>query len=146
MTLSKQNFLGTNDAYIFDVKTSRYVEVNSMNYARWYPTLAEMGNGMIMAMSGLNDQGNITMNSESFDPGDQHTWTQGPVRGFPTYPATFLTSERAVVLYRFQRRVWISTPAWRTPGFWDMKTNTFGPVPGIPDPKDLETSASVLLP
>jgi hypothetical protein len=51
MTLQKQDFLGTKDAYIFDVKTSRFAKVNSMNYARWYPTLAEMGNGMVMAMS-----------------------------------------------------------------------------------------------
>ena len=90
MTLQKQNFEGTKDAYIFDVRTSRFVEVNSMNYARWYPTLAELGNGMVMAMSGLNGQGQITMNSELFNPSSRR-WTQGPVHGFPTYPATFLT-------------------------------------------------------
>ena len=80
MTLSKQDFQGTKDAYIFDVKTSRYVEVNSMNYARWYPTLAEMGNGMVMTMSGLNGQGQVTMNSEMFNP-TNNTWTTGPAAG-----------------------------------------------------------------
>jgi hypothetical protein len=140
-----KNFQGTKDAYIFDVKTSRYVKVNSMNYARWYPTLAEMGNGMVMAMSGLNGQGQITMNSEMFNPKTKK-WAQGPVRGFPTYPATFLTESGQLFFTGSNAGYGPSTPAWRTPGFWNVKTNVFRPVPGIAAPQDLETSASVLLP
>src|SRR5262249_15431619 len=90
MTLQKQDFQGTNDAYIFNVKTSSFEDVSSMHYARWYPTLTEMGNGMVMTMSGLDGQGQVTVNSEMFNPATR-TWAQGPVHGFPTYPATFLT-------------------------------------------------------
>jgi Domain of unknown function (DUF1929) len=143
--LQKQDFQGTKDAYIFDVKTSRYVKVNSMNYARWYPTLAEMGNGMDMAISGLDGQGQVTMNSEMFNPATK-TWTTGPAHGFPTYPATFLTANGQLFFTGSNSGYGPSTPAWRTPGFWDVKTNIFRPVPGIADPQDLETSASVLLP
>jgi hypothetical protein len=145
MTLQKQNFQGTKDAYIFDVKTSRYVEVNSMNYARWYPTLAEMGNGMVMTMSGLNDQGQVAMQNEIFSP-STNKWTQGPTRGFPTYPATFLTENGQLFFTGSNSGYGPATPAWRTPGFWNIQTNTFRPVPGIKDPQDFETSASVLLP
>jgi Domain of unknown function (DUF1929) len=145
MTLQQQNFQGTKDAYIFDVKTARYVKVNSMDYARWYPTLTEMGNGMDMATSGLNGQGQITMNSEMFNPATK-TWAPGPVRGFPTYPATFLTESGQLFFTGSNSGYGPATPAWRTPGFWDVKTNVFRPVPGIPDPQNLETSASVLLP
>jgi len=145
MTLQKQNYQGTRDAYIFDVRTSSFVKVNSMNYARWYPTLAEMGNGMVMAMSGLNGQGQVTMNSEMFSP-RKGTWTQGPAHGFPTYPATFLTENGQLFFTGSSAGYGPSTPAWRTPGFWNVKTGAFRPVPGIPDPKNLETSASVLLP
>jgi Domain of unknown function (DUF1929) len=145
MTLQKQNFQGTKDAYIFDVKTSRYVEVNSMNYARWYPTLAEMGNGMVMTMSGLDGQGQVTSQSEMFNPVN-NTWTQGPTHGFPTYPATFLTENGQLFFTGSSAGYGPATPAWRTPGFWNVKTNAFLPVPGIKDPQDLETSASVLLP
>ena len=145
MTLQKQNFQGTRDAYIFDVQTSRFVKVNSMNYARWYPTLAELGNGMVMAMSGLNGQGQITMNSELFDPRTGR-WAQGPVRGFPTYPATFLTENGQLFFTGSNAGYGPATAAWRTPGFWNVKTDRFRPVPGIADPRDLETSASVLLP
>jgi hypothetical protein len=145
MTLQKQNFFGSKDAYIFDVKTERFVKVNSMNYARWYPTLAEMGNGMVMTMSGLNDQGQVAMNSEVFNPGNG-TWAQGPYRGFPTYPSTFLTESGQLFFTGSNSGYGPSTAAWRTPGFWNVKTNVFKPVPGIKDQNDLETSASVLLP
>ena len=145
MTMQKQNFFGSKDAYIFNVKTSKFQKVNSMNYARWYPTLAEMGNGMVMSMSGLNDQGQIAMNSEMFNPSTGQ-WTQGPAHGFPTYPATFLTANGELFFTGSSAGYGPNTAAWRTPGFWNMQTNTFTPVPGIPDPGDLETSASVLLP
>ena len=145
MTLQQQDFQGTKDAYIFDVKTERYVKVNSMNYARWYPTLAEMGNGMDMTISGLNESGQVTMNSEMFNP-KSNSWYQGPVRGFPTYPATFLTENGQLFFTGSNSGYGPSTAAWRTPGFWDIYTNKFTPVPGIQDPQDLETSASVLLP
>ena len=145
MTLQKQNFEGTKDAYIFDVRTSRFVKVNSMNYARWYPTLAELGNGMVMAMSGLNGQGQVTMNSELFSPSSRR-WSQGPVHGFPTYPATFLTENGQLFFTGSNAGYGPSTAAWRTPGFWNVRTNVFRPVPGLADPQDLETSASVLLP
>src|SRR5262252_2462241 len=145
MTLQKQNFHGTRDAYIFDVKTSRFVEVDMLRYARWYPTLAEMGNGMVMAMSGLDGQGQVTMQNEMFNP-KTRTWSQAPAHGFPTYPATFLTENGQLFFSGSNAGYGPVTPAWRTPGFWDVKTNTFRHVPGIKDPQDLETSASVLLP
>ena len=145
MTLQKQNFHGTRDAYIFDVKTSRFVEVDTLRYARWYPTLAEMGNGMVMAMSGLDGQGQVTMQNEMFNP-ETRTWSQAPEHGFPTYPATFLTENGQLFFTGSNAGYGPVTPAWRTPGFWDVRTNTFRHVPGIKDPQDLETSASVLLP
>jgi len=145
MTLQKQNFHGTRDAYIFDVKTSRFVEVDTLRYARWYPTLAELGNGMVMAMSGLDGQGQVTMQNEMFNP-KTRAWSQAPDHGFPTYPATFLTENGQLFFSGSNAGYGPVTPAWRTPGFWDVKANTFRPVPGIKDSQDLETSASVLLP
>ncbi len=85
------------------------------------------------------------MNSETFNPSTK-TWAQGPVRGFPTYPATFLTESGQLFFTGSNSGYGPATAAWRTPGFWNIKTNAFTPVPGIPDPQDLETSASVLLP
>jgi hypothetical protein len=104
-----------------------------------------MGNGMDMAVSGLNDQGQVTMNSEMFNPATK-TWTPGPYRGFPTYPATFLTASGQLFYTGSNAGYGPSTPVWRTPGFWNPYTNVIHPISGIPDPQDLETSASILLP
>ena len=100
---------------------------------------------MDMTISGLDGQGQIAMNSEMFNPATK-TWATGPARGFPTYPATFLTENGQLFFTGSNAGYGPSTAAWRTPGFWDVQTNVFRPVPGIPDPQDLETSASVLLP
>ena len=103
-----------------------------MNYARWYPTLAEMGNGMVMAMSGLNQVGQITMNSEMFNP-RTNTWTVGPVHGFPTYPATFLTENGQLFFTGSNAGYGPSTPGLahaRVSGTSRPKPSA--PVPGIP--------------
>src|SRR6201995_2255638 len=121
MTLQQQDFQGTKDAYIYDVKAEKYVKVNSMNYARWYPTLAEMGNGMVMTMSGLNEAGQVTMNSEMFNPATS-SWYQGPARGFPTYPATFLTANGQLFFTGSNSGYGPATAAWGTPGFWNNFT------------------------
>ena len=123
---------------------SSFVKVNSMNYARWYPTLAEMGNGMVMTMSGLDKRPDHD-EQRDVQPRDQHL-DPGPGRGFPTYPATFLTENGQLFFTGSNAGYGPATPAWRTPGFWNIKTDKFKPVPGIPDPQNLETSASVLLP
>jgi hypothetical protein len=98
-----------------------------------------------MSMSGLDGQGQVAVNSEMFNPATR-TWAQGPVHGFPTYPATFLTQNGRLFFTGSNAGYGPATPAWRTPGLWNVKTDGFQPMPGIPDPKNLETSASVLLP
>jgi len=145
ITLQKQDFQGTNDAYIIDVNALKYVKVNSMDYARWYPTLTEMGNGMDMANSGLDNTGQVAQQSEWFNPATR-TWTDGPVRGLPTYPALFLTKDGRLMYTGSNAGYGPTSPSWRSPGLWNVANNTLQPIDGMPDQSMLETSASVLLP
>lgn len=146
ITLQQQDFQGLNDAYIYDVSAERYVKVDSMKYARWYPTLTEMGNGMIMTTSGLNDVGQIVEgDNEIFDPATD-TWSTGPRHKFPTYPSIFQTTIPNTLFFTGSSSGYgPNLPSWRTPGLWNVLTDTFTPITGIKDPKELETSASVLL-
>lgn len=146
ITLQQQDFQGLNDAYIYDVAAQRYVKVDSMKYSRWYPTLTEMGNGMIMTTSGLDDVGQIVEGeNEIFDP-TTNTWKTGPDHKFPTYPSIFQTTIPNTLLFTGSSSGYgPNTAAWRTPGLWNVLTNTFTPITGIKDPGMLETSASVLL-
>ena len=79
-------------------------------------------------------------------PGDQAAG--GPPqleRTFPTYPSLFLMPS-GNLFYSGSNAGYGSATVGRTPGIWDLDDNTFKVVPGLRDPKQTETSGSVLLP
>ncbi|WP_328437160.1 kelch motif-containing protein [Streptomyces sp. NBC_00444] len=143
--LDKKDFQGIKDAYEFDPVTEKYTKVGSMREARWYPTLTTLSDGRVLAVSGLDDIGQIVPGkNEIYDPRTQ-TWSPAPTRYFPTYPSFFLTGKRKI-FYSGSNAGYGPADKGRTPGLWDLRTNVFTPVPGLKDPDVLETSSSVLLP
>jgi hypothetical protein len=143
--LDKKDFQGLRESYVFDPDTERYVQVDSMSEARWYPTLVTLADNRVMAVSGLDDIGQIIPGkNEIFDPVTRK-WSPGPTRYFPTYPALFLTKGGSL-FYSGSNAGYGPANQGRTPGLWDPRTNSFSPVPGLHDPDQTETSASVLLP
>jgi hypothetical protein len=145
-----QQFEGVKSSGIFDPKTNTWVKTGPLNLARWYPTITRAGDpSEAVIVSGLGATGQL-------DPGvteifDQKTnkWVVDriPQKQFPTYPALFQTN-------------WIGWMFWsganagygsanlivRQPGLWNFLTGQFIPIPGLPDPVDNETAATVLLP
>ncbi|MFJ6128551.1 galactose oxidase-like domain-containing protein [Streptomyces griseoviridis] len=145
ITLDKQDFQGIRAAYEFDPKAERYVPVDPMQKARWYPTLVGLDDGRVLAVSGLDDVGVIDPgDNEIYDPRTKK-WSPGPKRYFPTYPALFLT-KGGKLFYPASNAGYGPAEQGREPGLWDLKTNTFTKVPGLRDPAQTETSASLLLP
>jgi hypothetical protein len=143
--LDKKDFQGLRLAYEFDPVAERYVQVESMSVARWYPTLVSLKDGRVMAVSGLDDMGQIIPGkNEIFDPRTRR-WSKGPTHYFPTYPALFLT-KGGNLFYSGSNAGYGPADQGRTPGIWNPYTNTFRTVPGLADPNETETSASVLLP
>ncbi|MDF3293666.1 galactose oxidase early set domain-containing protein [Streptomyces silvisoli] len=143
--LDKKDFQGLRESYLFDPESERYVQVTSMSEARWYPTLVTLADNRVMAVSGLDDMGQIIPGkNEIFDPATRR-WSPGPTRYFPTYPALFLT-KGGKLFYSGSNAGYGPADQGRTPGVWDPRANTFTPVPGLHDPDQTETSASVLLP
>ncbi|MFC8513978.1 galactose oxidase-like domain-containing protein [Streptomyces sp. NPDC057257] len=143
--LDKKDFQGTKDAYEFDPVTEKYTKVGSMSEARWYPTLTTLSDGRVLAVSGLDDIGQVVPGkNEIYDPATK-TWSKAPTRYFPTYPSFFLTGRRKI-FYTGSNAGYGPADKGRAPGLWDLKANTFTPVPGLTDPDILETSSSVLLP
>jgi hypothetical protein len=63
----------------------------------------------------------------------------------PTYPSLFLLPS-GKLFFTGSNAGYGPATGDRTPGIWNVADNNFEPVPGIADPQDLETSASVLLP
>jgi hypothetical protein len=147
LTLDKQEYGGLRDAYEFDVATSSYQRVGFMNDARWYPTLTRIPGNKILAVSGL-DQFGVISNGENeiFDPATgKWTVAKNAFRYFPTYPSLIMTAS-GKLFYSGSNAGYGSATAGRTPGVWDVTTNTFQEVPGLPVPQDMETSGTILLP
>jgi hypothetical protein len=64
---SSYAFTGENRASIFNPATGQYVHSQSMHAGRWYGTATALGDGRIMAMSGLNRSGGTSQTIEIYD-------------------------------------------------------------------------------
>ncbi|SFD49800.1 protein of unknown function [Streptomyces aidingensis] len=145
MTLDDQDFQGIDVAFEFDPVAERYVPVEPMAEARWYPTLTALPDGRVLTVSGLDDVGEVVPGiNEIYDPATR-TWSEAPERYFPTYPALFLMADGRI-FYTGSNAGYGPADQGREPGVWDLSDNSFQPVPGMTDPDQLETSASLLLP
>ncbi|WP_155054736.1 radical copper oxidase GlxA [Streptomyces blattellae] len=146
LALDKKDFQGIRDAYEFDPVAEKYIKVDPMNEARWYPTLTTLSDGKILSVSGLDDIGQLVPGkNEVYDPKTK-TWTYTEeVRQFPTYPALFLMQD-GDIFYSGANAGYGPDDIGRDPGIWDLDTNKFTKVPGMSDANMLETANSVLLP
>ncbi|MEU3245744.1 galactose oxidase-like domain-containing protein [Streptomyces sp. NPDC006875] len=146
LALDKKDFQGIRDAFEFDPVAERYIRVDPMNEARWYPTLTTMSDGKILSLSGLDEIGQLVPGkNEVFDPRTgKWAYTKG-VRRFPTYPAISLM-QNGKMFYSGSNAGYGPDDVGRTPGIWDVATNRFTALPGLSDPTLMETSGTVLLP
>ncbi|WP_329120197.1 kelch motif-containing protein [Streptomyces sp. NBC_01353] len=146
LALDKKDFQGIREAYEFDPVAEKYVTVDPMNEARWYPTLTTLKDGRVLALSGLDEIGQIVPGKdEIYDPRTKKWTYTGTERRFPTYPAIFLMSN-GKLFYSGSNAGYGPADVGRDPGIWDLGTNTFTKVPGLSDPDRMETSATVMLP
>ncbi|MFI6700774.1 galactose oxidase-like domain-containing protein [Streptomyces sp. NPDC050509] len=145
ITTEKQDFQGIKAAYEFDPRAEKYIPVDPMKEARWYPTLVTLEDGKVLAVSGLDDVGAVlTGDNELYDPKTKK-WSKGPTRYFPTYPALFLT-KGGKLFYSGSNAGYGPADKGREPGLWDVRTNTFTGIGGLTDLDQTETSASLMLP
>ncbi|MDT0396822.1 MULTISPECIES: galactose oxidase-like domain-containing protein [Streptomyces] len=146
LALDKKDFQGIRDAFEFDPVAEKYIKVDPMKEARWYPTLTTLSDGKILSVSGLDDIGQLVPGkNEIYDP-ETKEWTYtDKVRQFPTYPALFLM-QNGKVFYSGSNAGYGPDDVGRDPGVWDVETNRFTKVPGLSDADLMETSGTVLLP
>ncbi|MGW1723121.1 galactose oxidase-like domain-containing protein [Streptomyces sp. NPDC002306] len=146
LALDKKDFQGIRDAYEFDPVAERYIKVDPMNEARWYPTLTTLSDGRILSVSGLDDIGQLVPGkNETFDPKTKKWTYTSTIRQFPTYPALFLM-QNGKIFYSGSNAGYGPDNVGRDPGIWDVATNAFVKLPGLSDADRLETSGTVLLP
>lgn len=146
LALDKKDFQGIRDAFEFDPVAEKYIKVDPMNEARWYPTLTTLSDGKVLSLSGLDDIGQLVPGkNEVYDP-DSKTWEYTKkIRQFPTYPAVFLM-QTGQLFYSGSNAGYGPADEGRDPGVWNLESNKFRKIPGLSDPKLMETSATVPLP
>jgi hypothetical protein len=86
-TRSYGGFTGRDDVAVFDPATGTWSFTTSMAHSRWYPTLLTLGDGRVLAASGLDEHGGDTSKSvlEFFDPGPRK-WVHAPIQGGAQLP------------------------------------------------------------
>ncbi|MFE9879574.1 galactose oxidase-like domain-containing protein [Streptomyces sp. NPDC005784] len=146
LALDKKDFQGIRDAYEFDPVAEKYIKVDPMNEARWYPTLTTLSDGKVLSVSGLDEIGQLVPGkNEVFDPKTRKwTYTKG-IRQFPTYPAISLM-QNGKLFYSGSNAGYGPDDVGRDPGVWDLASNRFTKLDGLSDPNMMETSGTVLLP
>jgi hypothetical protein len=146
LSFDKKDFQGIKDAYEFDPVAERYIRVDPMHEARWYPTLTTLEDGKVLSVSGLDEIGQVVPGkNEVYNPRKKEWEFVPKSRFFPTYPALFL-AEGGKIFYTGSNAGYGPADKGRIPGLWDLKSGAFTEVPGLEDPNLLETSMSVLLP
>ncbi|MET9584498.1 kelch motif-containing protein [Streptomyces sp. NPDC006539] len=146
LALDKKDFQGIREVYEFDPVAEKYITVDPMNEARWYPTLTTLQDGKVLALSGLDEIGQIVPGKdEIYDPKTRKWAYTGIVRKFPTYPAVFLLND-GKLFYSGSNAGYGPADIGRDPGIWDLATNRFKKIPGLSDADEMETSATVRLP
>lgn len=144
MTLDKQNYQGAPESYEFNPWTEAYEQVDDLSRGRWYPTLTSLPDGRVLALSGLDQAGQIIDGqTEVYEPTTKQ-WTDDPKlqQYFKTYPAVFQTAVPGLLFYSGSSTGYGPEEKQRDPGLWNLENNTFTTVPGIEDPDMLETSSS----
>ena len=147
ITLDKQNYRGLDASYEFDVDTETYRRTDRLNESRWYPTLVGLEDGGVLAVSGLDEHGQVLDGeNEVYDP-ETRTWEDRPElnRYFPTYPALFRLADGHRLFYSGSNTGYGPAEEGRQPGIWDLDDNSWTDVPGLRDPGLNETSSSFLL-
>lgn len=146
LALDKKDFQGIRDAFEFDPIAEKYIKVDPMKEARWYPTLTTLSDGKVLSVSGLDDIGQLVPGkNEVFDPKTKKWTYLSKTRQFPTYPALFLM-QNGKVFYSGSNAGYGPDNVGRVPGIWDVDTNKFTKIPGLSDANRMETSGTVLLP
>ncbi len=138
-------FQGRKEAAVFDATTRKWTFVAPMGLERWYPSVIALGDGRLLAASGLQEQAKKTLETYS---AATNAWQPLPLGGgFPGLPlyAHLLLIADGRVFFSGGR---MDDPIMAQPCAIDLTQNPAltQPVGGLADPTLRNQSTSVILP
>jgi hypothetical protein len=134
-------FLGLRQSITFDPATRTWTPQPEMAGGRWYPSLLALGDGRVLATSGLDGTSQLNLVPEIYTDGAGWT-SRPPSPHWPLYGHLFLLADGRIFYSGGQ----YGDNNGVRPAVWDLATNTTVDVPGLPEPGSRNQSASVLLP
>jgi hypothetical protein len=148
-TQSYDPFTGRADVAIFDPATQQWSFTTPMGHGRWYPSLITLGDGTILATTGLDAHGGDGSRKvmEIYMPATGH-WQavhfDGHFPGLPLYAHLFLMADGRVFFSGGR----MDDPLQVDPCIFDLAHQPVQPqpVPDLLDPVLRNQSASVILP
>lgn len=148
-TVGNSAFLGLVDTFIFDRNTQKWTIVQPMAGGRWYPTQVTLGDGRVLAVSGLDENGNLNQVPEIYDPAN-NSWTAfQPSSRIPLYAHLFLLEDGRV----FYSGAYFSFNEGVSPRILTLSRDRFTETPlsgdnfgELQEPNSGNQAASVLLP
>jgi Domain of unknown function (DUF1929) len=148
-TLDYNPFRGRKDTAAFDFRTEQWSFAATMAQGRWYPTLITLGDGTMLAASGLgehgDDQPKTTLEVYSGATDTWHTLhVVGGFPGLPLYPHLFLLADGRVFFSGGRMDDPLQVDACILDLTHDPVTTIT--VPDLLEPDMRNQSASVLLP
>jgi len=147
-TIGYNPFKGRADVTIFDPQTQQWSFAEKMAHGRWYPTLITLGDGRILATTGLNENGNGHNQELEIYSAATDTWQQtnfaGGFPGLPLYAHLFLMANGKIFFSGGR----MDDPMQVDPCVFDITQNPVPTqaVPDLLDPILRNQSASVMLP
>ena len=147
-TLDYGPFKGRKDVAVFDFTTQQWSFAAPMEHGRWYPTLIPLGDGRILATTGINEFGTGLNKALETYSAATNTWqVQQFAAGFPGLPLyahLFLLADGRVFFSGGR----MDDPLDVQPCIFDLTQNPVPtkPVPDLLAPDTRNQSASVLLP
>lgn len=147
-TLDYNPFKGRADVAVFDPFTETWAFAKKMQHGRWYPTLIAMGDGRVLATTGLNEAGNAHNQAVELYSAATDSWQPlhlpADFPGLPLYAHLFLMEDGRVFFSGGR----MDDPLQVEPCVLNLSQNPIGLtfVPDLLDPVLRNQSASVLLP
>jgi hypothetical protein len=135
-------FYGLKDALRFDPGSAGWTRVSSMAGGRWYPTLTTLGDGRVLAVSGLDTTGAYNQLPEIYSRGIGWAPLAKTKQIWPMYAHLFLLRDGRIFYAGGQ----LGSNKGLAPCIWDMGTNTTTGVGGLTNTSLRNQAASVLLP
>jgi hypothetical protein len=147
-TLDYHPFKGRKDVAVFDFTNEQWSFVESMAHGRWYPTLIPLGDGKILATTGLNEAGDAHNQALEIYSAAADTWQtlqfEPGFPGLPLYAHLFLMEDGRIFFSGGR----MDDPLDVEPCIFDTAKDPVPtePIPDLLDPDTRNQSASVILP